>query len=95
MVDKGAYMPKELIKDELFLLIITKKKNRDALLVFCEKYDIPILYPSLFKEKRLHNLWGISSSGVGLVSTIVARNISKNHIAYSVKELETKIVRQK
>lgn len=75
-------------KESLFVVTSNTKKERNALYEFCKDSNIPILYLELFKERKIQHLWGVSKSGVGLVGTIIARNISKEHICHSVEALK-------
>lgn len=81
-------MPQDVKHDDLYVVIISTKKERNQLYDLCVKYNIPILYPELFEEKKIYNLWGISKSGIGLVGTIIAKHISKSYIFHSIEELK-------
>ena len=74
--------------DDLYVVIISTKEERNQLRDLCVKYNIPILYPEPFKEKKVHHLWGFSKSGVGLVGTAIARYTPKDHLIHSIEELE-------
>lgn len=82
-------MPQNNQQDDLYVVIISTKEDRNRLYDFCLNNNIPILYPKLFKEKKIYHLWGLSKTGVGLVSTIIARNTKTNHIVHSIDELKT------
>ena len=84
-------MPQDNKHDDLYVVIISTKKERNQLYDLCVKYNIPILYPLLFKEKKVHNLWGISKTGIGLVGTVIARNTDKEKIFHSIHALEEQI----
>lgn len=84
-------MPQDVKHDDLYVVIISTKEERNQLYDLCVKYNIPILYPELFKEKKVHHLWGISKSGVGLVGTVIARNTDKDKIFHSIHSLEEQI----
>lgn len=79
--------------DDLYVVVISTKEERNQLHDLCVKYNVPIIYPDLFKEKKVHRLWGISQSGIGLIGTVIARNTAKDHIIYSLDKLE-KIIRE-
>lgn len=81
-------MPQDLKHDDLYVVIISAKEERSQLYDLCVKYNIPILYPELFKEKKVQNLWGISKTGVGLVGTAIARSVPNNRIIHSINELQ-------
>lgn len=74
-------------ENELYIVIISSKKERDELKDLCIKSNIPLTYPNLFNEKRVHSLWGINKNGIGLVGTVIARHTPKDHIVYSTNEL--------
>lgn len=80
-------MPQEIKHDDLYVVIISNKRERNHLYELCVKYNIPILYPELFKEKKLHRLWGVSKTGVGLVATMVIRNTSEDHVLNAIDDL--------
>lgn len=80
-------MPQDVKHDDLYVVIISTKKERKQLYDLCVKYNIPILYPELFKEKKIYNLWGISKSGIGLVGTAIVRSVPNNKIIHSINEL--------
>lgn len=82
-------MPQINQQDDLYVVIISTKEDRNRLYNFCLNNNIPILYPKLFKEKKIYHLWGLSKTGVGLVSTIIARHTKTNHIVHSIDELKT------
>ena len=86
MVDKEAYMPKKLKKDDLFIVIISSKKERKNLYDYCLSHNIPILYKEIFTSRKLNRLYGISRSGVGLVGTIIARNTPKDNVFSSLEQ---------
>ena len=77
-----------MIKDRLHSLVglVIADNEKDKLLKLCEEYDIPILYPSLFKDTANYHLWGISGDGVGLLGVEVIRRLPK--IIHGVDELE-------
>lgn len=81
-------MPQDVKHDDLYVVIISTKEERNQLYDLCVKYNIPILYPELFKEKKVHHLWGISKSGAGLVGTVIARNTKKDKIICDLTILE-------
>lgn len=84
-------MPQDMKHDDLYVVIISTKEERNQLYDLCVKYNIPILYPELFKEKKVHNLWGISKTVIGLVGTVIARNTDKDKIFHSIDSLEEQI----
>lgn len=84
-------MPQDMKHDDLYVVIISTKEERNQLYDLCVKYNIPILYPELFIEKKIYNLWGISKSGIGLVGTAIARNTKKDMIFHSLYSLEEAI----
>jgi len=84
-------MPQDVKHDDLYVVIISTKKERNQLYDLCVKYNIPILYPKLFIEKKVHNLWGISKTGVGLVGTVIARSTDKDKIFHSIISLENSV----
>lgn len=88
VVDKEAYMPQKTLQNDLYVVVISSKEERDELKALCVKHNIPLLYPELFEEEEIHHLWGISKNGVALVSTMIARHTPKENIFHSVKELE-------
>ena len=92
VVDKEAYMPQKTLQNDLYVVVISSKEERDELKKLCVKHNIPILYPELFKEEEIHHLWGISRSGVALVGTQIARHTPKDHIIYNVKELDNLLI---
>lgn len=83
-------MPREIKKDDLYVVIIETEEERKTLHDLCVKYDIPILYPELFDEEEplTCHLFGVSESGVGLVGTMVARFTPKDHILHLSNGLE-------
>ena len=89
MIEKETFMSKEINSNDLYVVVISSKEERDELKAICVKLNIPIIYPELFEEEEIHHLWGISKSGVALVGTIIARNTPKDHIIHSLKELES------
>lgn len=74
--------------EKLYVAIISSKKEKDELFKLCKKYNVPIQYPELFRDKKVYPLWGISKSGVGLVGTIIARFTKKDHILHTTKEIK-------
>ena len=86
-----------MIKDRLHSLVglVIADNEKDKLLKLCEEYDIPILYPSLFKDTANYHLWGISGDGVGLLGVEVIRRLPK--IIHGVDELRefTKMLEDK
>ena len=81
-------MPQQIKKDDLYVVIISSMKERRKLYELCVAKNIPIFYEEIFTSKDLNHLYGISSSGVGLIGTMVARHTPKDHIFHSTKELE-------
>lgn len=79
---------KETKLNDLYVVVISSKEERDELKSLCVKHKIPMIYPELFENTEINHLWGISNSGVGLVGTIIARHTPKDHIVHNVKELE-------
>ncbi len=67
-----------------------KKGEKRRLYEICIKYNIPITYPQLFLNEDNYYLWGISSAGIGLISTIIMNHLNKNNgiIFHSLEELE-------
>lgn len=88
MIEKETFMSKEINLNDLYVVVISSKEERDELKAICVKHNIPLLYPELFEEEEIHHLWGISKSGVGLVGTVVARYTPKKNIFHSIKEME-------
>ena len=81
-------MPQQFKKDDLYVVIISSKEERNKLYELCIEKNIPILYEEIFTSKNLNHLYGVSSTGVGLVGTVIVRNTPKEHIFHSTKELE-------
>lgn len=81
-------MPQTEKYDDLYVVIISTLEERNQLHDLCVKYNIPVLYPELFKQKKIQNLWGVSKTGIGLVGTVVARSTPKERVLHSLNELE-------
>lgn len=82
-------MPQNNAKDKLYVVVISNIKERNLLYKLCVENNISITYPELFKQRKIHRLWGISKSGVGLVGTVIARHTPKDQLLHSEKELVT------
>lgn len=75
-------------QNDLYVVVISTREERDQLKALCIKHNIPLTYPELFEEENIQPLWGINSDGIGLVGTAVARFTPKNQIIYSLDKLE-------
>lgn len=73
-------MSQEIKNGELYIVTIQNKKEREILYKYCLKNNINILYPDLFTSKKVYPIWGITSDGVALSSTTIARNTPSDHI---------------
>lgn len=80
-------------QNDLYVVVISTREERDQLKALCIKHNIPLTYPELFEEENIQPLWGINSDGVGLVGTVIARYTSKNQIFHSIDDLENAIER--
>ena len=85
-------MPQQYKKDDLYVVIISSFFERSKLHELCVTKNIPILYEEIFTSKDLSHLYGISSKGVGLVGTLIARHTPKDHVFHSVDELSNSLV---
>jgi len=67
-----------------------KKGEKRKLYEICIKYNIPITYPDLFEDDKHYYLWGISSTGIGLIGTVIMNYLELNNgtIFHSLEELE-------
>ena len=71
--------------------LVLKNGEIKKLKEICEKYNIPLTYPSLFdKEEPFHILWAFSKKGIGLVGITIMWHFSKNNIKifHGVKQME-------
>lgn len=75
-------------QNDLYVVVISTREERDQLKALCIKHNIPLTYPELFEEENIQPLWGISNDGIGLVGTVIARNAPKDHIIRSIEELD-------
>jgi len=78
-------------QNNLYVVVISTREERDQLKALCIKHNIPLTYPELFEEENIQPLWGISNDGIGLVGTVIARYTPKDHIIHSFEELEERI----
>jgi len=78
-------------QNNLYVVVISTREERDQLKALCIKHNIPLTYPELFEEENIQHLWGINNDGIGLVGTVIARYTPKDHIIHSLEELEEKI----
>lgn len=72
-------------------LIISHKSEVGRLMELCVRHNIPLTYPNLFtKKEKLHHLWMISFSGVGLIGTCIMFHFKNDgfKICHGVAELE-------
>lgn len=79
------------MENKIFGLIISHKSEVRELKELCIRRNIPLTYPNLFsKKEKLHHLWMVSSSGVGLVGTCIMFHFKKDgiKICHGVAELE-------
>lgn len=74
-------------QNDLYVVVISTREERDQLKALCIKYNIPLTYPGLFEEENIQHLWGINNDGIGLVGTVIASNAPKDHIIRSIEEL--------
>ena len=73
------------MNEDQMIGFVLEPNERNGFAALCKRYDIPILYPRLFKGKP-HRLWGISKRGVGLLGTEVMRRLKK--ICHGLAEAE-------
>lgn len=69
---------KTRLKSKLICGLYLKKGKKEELYNICIKYNIPITYPNLFTDNTHYYLWGISSDGIGLISTIIMNYLTEN-----------------
>ena len=75
-------------QNDLYVVVISTREERDQLKALCIQHNIPLTYPELFEEENIQPLWGISNDGIGLVGTVIASNAPKDHIIRSIEELD-------
>lgn len=75
-------------QNDVYLVVISTREERNQLKALCIKHNIPLTYPELFEEENIQSLWGISIDGIGLVGTEIASNVPKDHIIRSIEKLD-------
>lgn len=78
-------------QNDLYVVVISTREERDQLKALCIKHNIPLTYPELFEEENIQPLWGINNDGVGLVGTVIVRHTPKENIFHSIIDLEKTI----
>ena len=69
--------------------LLLKEGEKGKLYEICNKYSIPITYPSLFNDDTHYYFWGIRKCGIGLVGVFILKYLSENGtVFYSLNELE-------
>lgn len=88
-INKFQELTKIKSEDKLCGLCL-KNGEKKRLFDICNKYHIPITYPSLFKDDICYHLWGIRKTGIGLIGTNIMNYLKANNgiIFYSLDELE-------
>ena len=74
-------------QNDLYVVVISAREERDQLKALCIKHYIPLTYPEWLKE--IQSLWGINEDGVGLVGTLIARYTPSDHIIHSIEEFNS------
>lgn len=77
-----------LDNNEPYVIIINTKEEQDKLHDLCVNNNVPIPYPSLFSNEKLHHIWGMNKNGIAALGNVVARHVSKNHILHSLEDVE-------
>lgn len=89
MAEKETFMSEQERKqNDLYVVVISAREERDQLKTLCIKHNIPLTYPELFEEENIQPLWGINNDGVGLAGTVIARYTPKEHVFHSITDLE-------
>ena len=62
------------MKNEVIGLVIGNGEKH-KLKELCLKYNVPIIYEELFNDDYDYHLWGFNEKGIGLISTIIIKNL--------------------
>lgn len=58
--------------------LVLRKGEKERLYNICTKYNVPIKHPRLFNDDNHYVLWGITDSGIGLISTVIMNYLEEN-----------------
>lgn len=72
--------------DELIGLVL-EENEKSELYKLCKQYKIQVPYKSLFQDDVNYHLWGFSKKGIGLVGTLLIRNLKT--VLHGVDEFKT------